>query len=108
MPISSSGTEAPSRKLNAERAVAQCDVPFVALPGIDGPPVARGAPWSGQFEHAPADALGGHEAGLTGGNRDPRRARRPEHAYYNAWGRSEYTRSGSAPRHSKRTRPMGI
>src|ERR1035441_3062317 len=92
-PARSSGTDAPSRKLKAERAcnstyasviaaldepaarlaadaveraIAEGDVPFVARPGGGGPPIARSAPGAGEFQDLAADAIGGDEAGLVG------------------------------------------
>src|SRR5947208_3649186 len=103
---SSSGRQAPSRKLNADRAwsstklviaafyepasrlavdaiqrsVGEGDVPFVARPGIDGPPVAGGTPGAGEVEDLPADAVGGDELRLAGSDRHARGPRRSEHA----------------------------
>src|SRR5690348_7587209 len=102
-PISSSGTEAPSRKLNADRAcsstypsviaaldkpsgrraidtvqraIAQGDIPFIALPGIDRPPVAGGAPGPRELKNTAADTGGGHECRPAGIDRDAGGARR--------------------------------
>src|SRR6266496_3939982 len=81
----SSGNEAPSRKLNAERAcssmysvisalnepgrrqsfavdsiqasVVQADVPVITVPWVVGPPIARCAPWTRRLQHIPVHAL---------------------------------------------------
>src|SRR5579884_494686 len=79
----SSGREAPSRKLNAERAwssiigplhmpasfavlkqaiqraIIQGDIPLIAIPGIAGPPVAGGAPRSRCLENFSVDTGSG-------------------------------------------------
>ena len=39
-----------------ERAVGECDVPFVAIPCGGCPPIARGSPGSGGVEHFSVNA----------------------------------------------------
>src|ERR1035438_8639947 len=39
-----------------EGAIGKRDVPFIARPGVGGPPVAGGAPGAGAFENAAANA----------------------------------------------------
>src|ERR1035438_9654476 len=63
-----------------EGAIGKRDVPFVARPGVGGPPVAGGAPGAGAFENAAANAFGGEEAGLTGSQGDAGHAGRSIHA----------------------------
>src|SRR3954464_2342272 len=103
---SSSGRQAPSRKLNADRAwsstklviaafyepasrlavdaiqrsVRECDIPFVARPGVDGPPVAGGAPGTGEVEDLAANAVRGDELRLPRSDSYTRGPRRSKHA----------------------------
>src|SRR5450759_5375538 len=70
-----------------ERAIGERDVPLVALPGVGSPPVAGGAPGTGEIEDFAADAFGHDEAGLAGSDGDTGGAPRPEEAQGEAGGR---------------------
>src|ERR1044071_2483601 len=110
-PASSSGTVAPSRKLNAERAwsstkgsviaalhepttrpaiqpvqraIGKRDVPFVAHPRVGGPPVTRAAPRSGKFQHLAANTLGRDKPRLSGSQRHARHPWRPKNPQANS------------------------
>src|SRR5579884_1025650 len=103
----SSGRDEPSRKLKAERArssiylvigafqmpasiglaihavecaVVERDVPFIAIPAIERPPVARCAPWTGGVHDAAVDAGRGQAHGTVAVKFHLCRERRPEPA----------------------------
>ena len=63
-----------------EGAIGKRDVPLVAVPGVGSPPVAVGAPGTGQIEHFAADAIGHDEAGPATSDGDTGGAPRAEEA----------------------------
>src|SRR5579863_1364088 len=63
-----------------QRSVRERDIPLVARPWVDRPPVSRCAPGARILGHLPANAFGGDEARLPGSDRDTRCPRRPEDA----------------------------
>ena len=66
-------------------AVGEGNVPFVARPGVGGPPVAGGAPGAGTVQYFAADGFGGNEAGMAFGQGDARGTRGTEQAQGQAW-----------------------
>src|SRR5439155_18718266 len=48
-----------------QRAILECDIPFIARPGIGSPPITGSAPGSGHMTDFAADALGQDEDRLT-------------------------------------------
>src|ERR1035441_9628747 len=80
-----------------EGAIGKRDVPLVAVPGVGSPPVAVGAPGTGQIEDFAADTIGHYEAGLATSDGDTGGAPRAEEAQGEAGGRRWPPGGGDPP-----------